>query len=202
MNPIVGHWLDPAVDSLGRTPALGLRLEGLHERRPNSKAAPCSNCGGPLSLFATYENSAFIQLSIFALITLEFCPACSAESDGSSGGNGFFPLLRHAGDPTSEPSLPEPVYFRANPTEEPSSEQEFRTWRPSMMKAKLGGRQLSIQPPLEASCDRCSGPLIFVSSIDERWAPTLLNFAGGFGYLFVCRLECSPKLARFYWDCD
>jgi hypothetical protein len=152
-------------------------------------------------LFATYENSAFIHFSRFALITLEFCPACSKESDGSSGGNGFFPVLRQAEDPVSPPSLPEPVYFHATPTEEPSSEREFRKWHPRIMRGKLGGRQLSIQPPLETTCENCSDPLIFVSSVDEGWASAILNFGGGFGYLFVCRSECSPKSTLFYWDC-
>jgi hypothetical protein len=197
----LGHWLDPAVSTVEPTPDLGVRLEGLSERRANSRPASCPNCGGQLSLFATYEKSVFIPLSRFALITLEFCPACSAESDGSAGGNGFFPLLRQAGDPVSEPSLAKPVLFRATPTEEPSSEPEFRKWHPRTMRGKLGGRQLSIQPPLEATCEKCSSPLIFVASVDEGWAPAILNFAGGFGYLFVCRSECSPKSTLFYWDC-
>ena len=202
MEPITGHWLDPALGTVVRTPDLGIRLEGLSELRPNSRPAPCPNCGAQLSLFATYENSDFIRLSKFALISLEFCPACSAESDGSPGGNGFFPQLRDAEDPMSEPSLPEPVFFHATPTDEPSSEPEFRKWRPRTMRGKLGGRQLSIQPPLEAACEKCSDPLVFVSSIDEGWAPAILNFAGGFGYLFVCQSECSPESALFYWDCD
>jgi hypothetical protein len=162
---------------------------------------PCPNCAGELALLATYENSAFIHLSKVAMITLEFCPACSKESDGSSGGNGFFPLLAQADAPLSWPSLPEPVYFHATPTGEPSSDQEFRKWRAGAMRAKLGGRQVSIQPPLEATCEKCSDPLVFVSSVDESWAPAILNFGGGFGYLFVCRSECSPKSTLFYWDC-
>jgi hypothetical protein len=102
----------------------------------------------------------------------------------------------------SGPALPDPVFFHATPTGEPSSEPEFRKWNPRIVRGKLGGRQLSIQPPLEATCHVCSSPLIFVSSVDEGWAPAILNFAGGFGYLFVCRSECSPKSARFYWDTD
>jgi hypothetical protein len=197
----MGYWLDPAIASVTATPKLGVRLEGRGEPGRNSRAAPCPSCGGQLSLFATYESSAIIHLSKYALISLEFCPACSAESDGSSGGNGFFPRFRQAGDPMAEPALSEPVYFHATPTGEPSSEQEFREWRP-WIRAKLGGRQLSIQPPLEATCERCSDPLIFVASVDEGWAPAILNFAHGFGYLFVCRSECSPGSALFYWDCD
>jgi hypothetical protein len=202
VEQIIGHWLDPAIGAVIRTPDLGVRLEGLSEPRPNSRAVPCPNCEGQLFLFASYENSAFIRLSKFALITLEFCPVCSAESDGSSGGNGFFPLLRQADDSMSEPSLPEPVFFRATPTGEPFSEPEFRKWHPHIMRGKLGGRQLSIQPPLETTCEKCSDLLIFVASVDEGWASAILNFAGGFGYLFVCRSECSPKSALFYWDCD
>jgi hypothetical protein len=201
VEPIAGHWLDPAIGPVEPTPHLGIRLEGFSELRPNSRAASCLHCGRQLFVLATYESSAFIHLSKFALATLEFCPACSKESDGSSGGNGFFPLLRQAGDSVSPPSLPEPVYFHATPTEEPSSEQEFRRWRRGVMRAKLGGRQISIQPPLEAICEQCSAPLIFVASVDEGWAPDVLNFGGGFGYLFVCRSECSPKSALFYWDC-
>ena len=200
MEPIVGHWLDPATAEVERTPGLGFRLEGLRELRPNSKALPCPNCGGELLSFATYENSTFIHLSKFALIVLQVCPRCSAQTDGSSGGNGFFPLLRQADDNLPMPALPFPFYFRATPTGEPSSEPEFRKWRPHL-RAKLGGRQLSIQPPLEANCQKCSAPLLFVSSIDERWAPMVLNFGGGFGYLFVCKAECSANSALFYWDC-
>jgi hypothetical protein len=202
VEEIKGHWLDPAVEAVLSTPGLGVRLEGRRERRVESRTTPCPYCGGQLFLLATYEKSVFVRLSVFALITLEFCPACSAESDGSSGGNGFFPLLRRAGESLSEPSLPEPIYFRATPTGEPLSEEEFRKWQPRIVRGKLGGRQLSIQTPLNASCEHCSGPLIYVSSIDEHWAPTILNFAGGFGYLFACGAECSPKAVLFYWDCD
>jgi hypothetical protein len=201
VEPIKGHWLDPAIGEVVPTPDLGIRLEGRSSRRANSRAVPCARCGGQLSLFATYENSAFIHISKFATITLEFCPVCSAESDGSSGGNGFFPRLRQAGDPVPEPSLSEPVFFHATPTDEPSSETEFRKWRPRIMRGKLGGRQISIQPSLEATCENCSDPLIFISSVDECWAPAILNFGGGFGYLFVCRSECSPESTLFYWDC-
>ena len=198
---MIGHWLDPAIGTVERTPALGFRLEGLSDPRPNSRPAPCPNCAGQLALFATYENSAFIHLSRFAWVALEFCPACAKESDGSPGENGFFPLLGQADAALSPPSLPEPVYFHATPTGEPSSEEEFRKWRAGSMRAKLGGRQISIQPPLEANCDKCSEPLVFVASIDESWAPGILNFGGGFGYLFVCRSECSPNSTLFYWDC-
>jgi len=201
VKPIEGHWLDPAIGTVVPTPGLGIRLEGLNDLRQNSNEVFCPNCGGLLSLLATYEKSAFIHFSRFALVTLEFCPACAAESDGSAGGNGFLPQLRQAGDPMARASLTDPVFFRATPTGEPSSELEFRKWHPRTMRGKLGGRQLSIQPPLEATCENCSDPLIFVASVDEGWAPAILNFAGGFGYLFVCRSECSPKSAIFYWDC-
>jgi hypothetical protein len=201
VEQIIGHWLDLAIGPVKRTPGLGIRLEGLSEVRPNTRAVPCPNCGEQLALFATYENSAFIRFSKFDLVALEFCPSCSRESDGSPGENGFYPRLQRAEDPVSQPSLPEPVYFHAAPTEEPASEEEFREWRRHIMRAKLGGRQLSIQPPLETDCESCSGPLIFVSSVDESWAPAILNFGGGFGYLFVCRLECSAKSTLFYWDC-
>ena len=201
MEPITGHWLDPAGGPIEPTPELGVRLEGRGETRPNSKPARCPNCGGELALLATYENSRLIRFSKFGLASLELCPACSAETDGAAGGNGFYARLRAAGDAMSEPALAEPVYFHATPTEEPSSEQEFRRWRPCV-KAKLGGRQLSIQPRLEANCERCFGPLMFLASIDEAWAPGVLNFAGGLGYLFVCQAECSPESTLFYWDCD
>jgi hypothetical protein len=201
VEPIVGHWLDPASGNALITPDLGVRLEGRSEPRAHSRPQNCAVCGGQLFLFASYENSAFIHFSKFALVTLEFCPTCSAESDGSSGGNGFFPLLRQAGDALSPPSLPAPVYFHATATQEPTSELEFREWSRGMMRAKLGGRQLSIQPPLETVCQNCSAALIFVSSVDESWAPAILNFGGGFGYLFVCSSECSPKSTLFYWDC-
>jgi len=201
MEPITGHWLDVAAEEVERAPRLGVRLEGISEPRPNSKVQSCPKCGGPLLLFSTYEKSAFIHLSKSALIALELCPVCSAETDGSSGGNGFFPVLLQSDDQLPTPALPQPIYFRATPTGEPYSESEFRKWNPEI-KAKLGGRQVSIQPRLEADCDKCSAPLIFVSSIDELWAPTVLNFGGGFGYLFVCKAECSPNSALFYWDCD
>jgi hypothetical protein len=198
---ISGHWLDPASPHLAPTPDLGVRLEGVNTTRPHSKPASCPNCAGQLALFATYENSAFIHFSKFALVSLEFCPVCSKQTDGSAGGNGFFPLLRLAEDSVAPPSLPETVYFHATPTQEPSSELEFRKWSRGVMKAKLGGRQLSIQPPLEALCEKCSEALIFVSSVDEAWAPDILNFGGGLGYLFVCRSECSAQSTLFYWDC-
>jgi hypothetical protein len=202
LEKIIGHWLDPAVGAVSRTLDLGVRLEGRSAPRPNSREMLCPKCEAQLSLFATYENSAFIRLSKFALITLEFCPACSAESDGSAGANGFFPLLRQEAEALAEPALPEPVFFHASPTNEPSSEPEFRKWHPRIMRGKLGGRQLSIQPPLEAECERCSERLMFVASVDEGWAPAVLNFAGGFGYLFVCPSECSSESALFYWDSD
>jgi hypothetical protein len=201
MEPIIGHWLDPAIGMVERTPNLGVRLEGVSAPRLNSQPVFCSNCEGQLALFATYQNSAFIRFSRFALLTLEFCPVCSKESDGSPGENGFLPLLRQAEDPVPPPSLPEPVYFHATPTGEPSSEQEFQKWNPGAMRAKLGGRQVSIQPPLEASCNQCFSPLVFVASVDESWGPGILNFGRGFGYLFVCRSECSLKSTLFYWDC-
>jgi hypothetical protein len=202
MEPIIGHWLDVATEAGERTPDLGIRLEGLSEVRPNSKAMSCPNCSsGQLSLFATCETSAFIHLSKFALMALQVCVDCAAETDGSVGANGFFPVLRHIEDGLPMPVLPKPIYFRATPTGEPSSEAEFRKWQ-THVKAKIGGRQLSIQPPLQANCEKCSAPLVFVSSIDELWAPPVLNFAGGFGYLFVCKAECSSDSALFYWDCD
>jgi len=37
--------------------------------------------------------------------------------------------------------------------------------------------------------------LQFVGSIEERWAPRYLNFAGGLGYLFACKRECAPDSA-------
>lgn len=201
MEPIIGHWLDPAPGVEEGTPNLGVRLEGLSRSRPQTRPASCPNCEGQLALFATYENSPFVRFSRFALIALELCPTCSRDTDGTAGGNGFFPRLVHPDLALSPAALPEPVYFRATPTDEPASEQEFRKWRAGVMRAKLGGRQMSIQPPLEANCEKCSSPFVFVSSIDESWAPSVLNFGGGFGYVFVCRSECSPNSTLFYWDC-
>ena len=201
MEPIVGHWLDPASGALKATPGLDIRLEGQTDPRPNSAPAACPNCGGPLALFATYERSVFLPLTKYELIALEYCSACASESDGFAGGNGFFPSFRQQEEPLALPALSRPVYFHATPTGEPSSASEFEIWREGKVRAKLGGRQISIQPPLEANCDTCGGSLDFVSSVDESWAPDFLNFGGGFGYLFACRSECSPKAAMFYWDC-
>ena len=82
MEQIIGRWLDPAIGALSRTPDLGVRLEGRNASRPNSRAALCPKCGAQLSLLATYENSAFIHLSKFALITLEFCPLAQRRAMG------------------------------------------------------------------------------------------------------------------------
>lgn len=175
------------------TPGLGLRLEG--GARPRSVARRrCENCAQPLVLAAVARKSVFIPLEKFDLISLEMCPHCAEETDGSAGENGFYANLRNSIELLPPPLLPAPVEFRATPVME-SPRVRCR------MRGKLGGRQLSIQPPLKAGCPVCRSPLVFVCSIDEQWAPDHFNFGGGFGYLFVCKRECSPDGALFYWDC-
>ncbi len=124
MEPIIGYWLDPAIGGLPRTPKLGVRLEGRSELRPNSSTKRCPYCGGQLSLFATYENSAFIHLSKFALISLEFCPACSAETMVRRAGTGSFPYCDGRGIQWQSPRFPTQFSFtllqRANRFPKPS----------------------------------------------------------------------------------
>jgi hypothetical protein len=201
LREIPGHWLDPASVDVPATPGLGVRIQGRSEAPPHTQLIPCPVCGEPLSLLVTYGRSAYLRFERFDQIALEFCVACASETDGSADGNGFFPKLLLASDPVPAPALPAPIDFSATPTQEPISETEFRAWKKGKLRAKLGGRQISIQPPLESGCRRCSEALLFVASVDESWASEVLNFGGGFGYLFVCRSECSPDSTLFYWDC-
>jgi hypothetical protein len=152
-------------------------------------------------LLATYRRSEFIPLEKFALIALEMCPKCSRESDGSPGENGFEVSLATKASQLSAPVLSKPGFFKASPTHEPTAAAAFRKWLPEEVHGKLGGRQVAIQAPLEAQCRLCKGPQQFVGSIDERWAPQLLNFGGGMGYVFVCKRECAAEAVLFYWDC-
>lgn len=198
MKPISSHWLLPAPEAMA-TPGLGIRLEGGEAH--NGTEAPCPSCRNPLGLLATFGRSRFVPLERYSILAVEQCPSCSRESDGWPGGNGFFPRLAETGADLAPPLLRAPVYFQARPNGEPSTRSDFDRWHGGKVRAKLGGHQLSIQPPLEGCCERCGRPLVFVASIDESWAPAILNFGGGFGYLFICASECSDRSTLFYWDC-
>jgi hypothetical protein len=199
MRATKGYWLKPA-SRPEATAGLGFRLEGGRTSVANS-GKRCNNCETPVVLFATYRRTEFIPLEKFDAIALELCPACAEESDGSSGGNGFLPSLVMKDAVLSEPILAKPVLFKATPTSEPTTRLGFDKWLPDIVHAKLGGRQISVQAELRAKCKLCKGSLQFVASIDEKWAGDVLNFGGGFGYVFVCQRECSPQAVRFYWDC-
>jgi hypothetical protein len=153
-------------------------------------------------LFALLERTNFVPFSKFDFLKLEICPPCAAETDGAAGGNGFFPALAMSPAKFPEPLLDQPVLFQASPTGEPETQEEFDKWDYGCVRGKLGGRQVSIQAPLQASCEHCGSPLTFVASLDEQWAPNHLNFGTGLGYIFACSAECSPESALFYWDCD
>ncbi len=166
----------------------------------------CASCGRPLALLATYRRSPYIPVERYAALILEICPACARESDGSAGANGY--TARFVGAKgldsaltTMKRHLPKTLRFRATPTGEPASARAFARWKRGKLHAKLGGRQISIQPALtRRRCARCGGAWRFVGSISEKWARRYLNFGFGMGYVFACARECASRSASFYWD--
>jgi hypothetical protein len=206
MKPMGGYWLNPAPENEA-TPGLGFQLLGGEPKSISGDEEVCELCGGPMHLLAIYQRSTFIPLERHHSILLTICPECAAESDGFEGQNGFRASF-HSDESEAlalerlQALLPQSVYFRATPTDEPSDASAFEQWKKGKVRPKLGGRQIAIQGERPARpCRHCGSPWVFVGSIDERWARDYLNFGGGMGYLFACSRECSADAASFYWDC-
>src|SRR5262249_23684019 len=154
------------------TPNLGFEMLGPARKRTRFARA-CRHCGTPLALLATYRRTSYIPLERYAAIILEICPPCARESDGAAGANGY--TARFVGPKGLETSVaavnrhvPKPLHFRATPTREPASPRRFARWKRGRLHAKLGGRQISIQPEdATRRCSRCGGAWRFVGSISE-----------------------------------